>query len=75
MRLKSARTTHLEEQVDEREQSQYHGYLLHESFVSGLRWLEARDVRALRVTHRSQRLLMPAELSLWANSLRFVTNP
>ena len=75
MRLKSARATHREERVGERKDGQYHGHLLHDLFfVGGLTWLEAQGVRALRVTRGSQGLLMPAELSLWDNSLPFVTN-
>ena len=38
--------------------------------AGGIKWLEAGDRKALRVTHGSQRLLMPGETSMWASSHR-----
>ena len=47
------------------------GQLLHELVCAGWKkWLEAGHQKALRVTHGSQRLLMPGEPSMWANSSR-----
>ena len=45
----------------------YKGHLLHELVcVSGTKWLETGDQKALRATHGSQRLLMPGKPSMWA---------
>ena len=54
---------------DWRKQKKRH--LLHDLICAGgIKWLEAGDRKALRVTHASQRLLMPGETSLWATSPR-----
>ena len=42
----------------------YRGYLLHELIcASGSTWLNGRDRKALRLTHGSQRLLTPTEVT------------
>ena len=50
---------------------QYNWHLLHELVCTGrTKWLGAGDQKAPRVTHESQRLLMPGEPSQWANPPR-----
>ena len=50
---------------------QYNWHLLHELVCTGrTKWLGAGDQKAPRVTHESQRLLMPGEPSKWANPPR-----
>ena len=47
---------------------QYNWHLLHELVCTGrAKWLGAGDQKTPRVTHGSQRLLMPGEPSKWAN--------
>ena len=59
------------EMLQESGKERYKGHLLHElACAGGKKWLEAGDQKALRVTHGSQRLLMPGEPSVWANSPR-----
>ena len=49
----------------------YEGHLLHELICAGgSRWLDGSDRKALRLTHGSQRLLMPEEAVRWDNSPR-----
>ena len=49
----------------------YQGHLLHELMCAGgSRWLDASDRKALRLTHGSQRLLMPQEAVSWDTSPR-----
>ena len=50
---------------------QFKGHLRHELSCAGeIKWLEAGDRKALRVTHGSQRLLIQGETSMWAKPLR-----
>ena len=47
---------------DQRPRDRYRGYLLHELICAGgSKWLDGRNRKALRLTHESQRLLMPEE--------------